>query len=46
MTAILVPLMLFERVLTGYWPNSPVLLLVLAWAIIGVYLYVERGKTA
>ncbi len=37
-SAILVPPMFFERALTGYWPNSPVLPLVLAWAGIGVCL--------
>jgi len=36
--AILVPAMFFERFLTAYWPNSPVLPLVLAWAIVGVHL--------
>lgn len=36
--AILVPAMFFEKFLTAYWPNSPVLPLVLAWAIVGVYL--------
>jgi hypothetical protein len=36
--AILVPAMFFEQVLAGYWPNSPILPLVLAWAIVGVHL--------
>lgn len=36
--AILVLPMFFERFLSAYWPNSPVLPLVLAWSVIGVYL--------
>jgi hypothetical protein len=35
--SILVPAMFFEKFLTAYWPNSPVLPLVLAWAIVGVH---------
>jgi hypothetical protein len=36
--AILVPAMFFEKFLTAYWPNSPILPLVLAWAIVGAHL--------
>lgn len=34
--------MFFEKSLTAYWPNSPVLSLVLAWAIVGVHLLVHQ----
>jgi hypothetical protein len=46
LAALLVPLMLFEPFLAGYWPNSPVLPLVLGWAFVGLHLWMERGETA
>lgn len=46
LAALLMPLMLFEPFLAAYLPNSPVLPLVLAWAIIGFHLWLGRGETA
>ncbi len=38
LAAILVLPMFFEQFLSAYWPNSPVLPLVLTWSVIGLYL--------
>jgi hypothetical protein len=42
LAADLMPFMLFDPLLVGYWPNGPMFPVSLTWALIGMYLWVKR----